>query len=109
MFGGVVRPPWIGPVQACPAEALSDCDLGNLGAMWTHQDLCRVPRVSSEQCRSRTLCHTGASAVAVRSYTYSPVVFGRVVCVRWRPHGCQDSAVLSRTLPCNEMINAYCG
>lgn len=30
MFGGV-RPPWIGPVQACPAEALSGWDLGEFG------------------------------------------------------------------------------
>lgn len=80
--------------------------LGNLEAMWTRQAVCRVPRVSSEQCRSRTLCPTRASAVAARSYTYSTVVLGWVVCARWRPHGCQDPRVLSRTLHCNEIIKA---
>lgn len=41
-----VRPPWIGPVQACPAEALSDWDLGNLEqsalSYWGKRRRCEV-------------------------------------------------------------------
>lgn len=69
--------PWIGIVLACPTDARSDWDVGNLRA-W-------VDTLRSLSC----------------SYHHSWEVFA--MC--WYPHESQDQQFLSRTLHHKEMIN----
>ena len=42
----------------------------------------------------------------MRAWTWSTMVFGLVVCVKWQSHECQDKRFLSKTVHCNKMINA---
>lgn len=47
------------------------------------------------------------SAVAMGVCSSSTVVFGWVVCVKWRPRECQDLKFNCKALHCNDTINSY--
>lgn len=88
LVGWGVGPPWIRLVPACPTDARSDWDVGNVRARSTPWDLCHVPWLflfysvsgctvllggalpSGELC-----CHEGVFLV-------HKMVFGWVVCVK---------------------------
>ena len=42
----------------------------------------------------------------MRACTWSAMVFGLVVPVKWHSHECQDKSFLSKTVHFNKMINA---
>ena len=95
--------------QTCSSTSYrSDWDLGNVEARSTPWALYCVPRADSEQCLCCVRAHCPlplGSVVVMRGCTWSTIVFGWVVHVKWHSHECQHSRFLSRTLHFEEIIN----